>query len=166
MKNTIYTYPERVIGNIQARDYTSIFYGGLEEIVREKSDMFEYVEVFDDEHIETLAYELYADENQGDTILAANQEVFLWSMPYNSDVLFELQGFYRRFLTKELNIGNGDTRANDLEQVLSDIDDYVELQNSEKRVFKVPKSTRLTDFVSVVDSYRIQNTVTSLDEDE
>lgn len=164
MKNTVYTYPERVVGDIQARDYTAVYYGGLKDVIEERSDMFEFTEVYDDEHIENLAYELYGDENQGDTILASNLEVFLWSMPYNSEVLYEVQNFYKEFLTKELNIVSGDSRDIGLEALLKDISDYVEKQNSEKRVFKVPKSNRLTDIISVIDSYRIQNTVLDLQE--
>jgi len=158
MKNTVYVYPSMIRGGYSVRDYTAINYGGLVDIFKQYPSYFEYITVGDDEKIETIAYRIYGSADYADILLAINSEVFLWSMPYNNDIIMDIQDNYANILSNELGISS-EINAEEFQQVLEYVNEEVDLTNSQKRVFLVPKISKMSSIISLISAYRDDNLV-------
>lgn len=161
MINSTYTYDRLTSSDsYSVTDFTSFYYGGLEELFNQYPDLFEYVTLDDDMKIEIVAYNRYGSENFADVILACNAEVFLWSMPYSSDVLAEVKEALQRIFITELGISSGDVRFEDFEIFLDYINDDVEDRNTKKRIFRLPIKEKMSDVMNLIGAYRNQNHMT------
>lgn len=161
MYNKCYLYEEKVSeDSYKLRDYTSYYYGGLTQEFNRNPDWFFYLDVDDNLKIEQIAYKVYGSENYSDVILACNQEVFLWSMPYSTDILQEQKEALNKIFATELGIGVGDARFEDFQVFLDYIDEDVERRNSKKRKFRLPKKDNIDDIMNLISIYRKNNKIT------
>lgn len=165
MNNTVYTY-DRITSDesYRLRDFTSYYYGGLQALFDQYPQYFEYVDVDDNLKIEVLAYTRYGAPDFADVILACNSEVFLWSMPYNTDVLIEQKEALAKILVTELGINTSDPRFEDFQVFLDFIDEDVESRNTDKRTLRVPKVRNMSDVVNLIKTYRRANKIDQYEE--
>ena len=167
MHNNSYIYDTRTTKeSFSVTDYTSYYYGGLTAVLNQYPDLFEYITINDDTKLEVISYKKYGSENYADVILACNEEVFLWSVPYSSDVLIEVQEARKRIFVSELGIKRDDARFEDFEFFIDTINDDVEQENTKKRSFRLPVKERLGDVINLISKYRRENAVTDLGEIE
>lgn len=91
MKNKVYNFDKKqgYLGDIEftVTDYFQYYHTGIEDLI--PNEMLILTERYNNERSEVLAYQLLNSENLADTILAINNDVFLWDSPYDND-MFEL----------------------------------------------------------------------------
>ena len=156
MNNTAYTYPTRKISLKTVRDYTAVYYGGLSDIFDQYPDYFMYYDIIDDEKLENISYKLYGSEDYADIILAINNEVFLWGLPYGSDIIYDQQDTYVSLLEASLNVYSSGN--SDFEAIAEEIGVTLDQENSSKRIYKVPKSKSINNVITLINNYRDENT--------
>lgn len=155
MTNAVYKYSQLETNLKTHRDYTSVYYGGLFELLQNYKSYFMNYSVADDEKIENISYALYGSENYADVILLVNNEVFLWGLPYNSDVLYEQTETMEKFLRNQLNMSS---ESVDFEDIMEQYKLELESTNSIKRTFRVPKPESMNDVLRIINKYRTNYT--------
>jgi len=165
MNNTVYTY-DRITSkdSLSVTDYTSFYYGGLDDLFNQYPEYFEYISLNDSIKMEGISWRRYNNENFADVLLACNQEVFLWSMPYGNDTLIEIKEALQRIFQNELGISTGDARFEEFTAFLNFIDDDVEDRNTQKRLLRVPIENKMSDVVNLISNYRTDNKVDNIEE--
>lgn len=160
MKNSVYKFDKRIVNNIEVTDYTSVYYGKLLELFKQFPDFFMTYTADIDDKLENISYNLYGSENYADIILAANSNTFLWNMTYNNDVVLEHVSSLQRIIIKELNIDENSSQA--IIDVFNKIEDDINDLNSRRRELTVVKPEKLNSLLSMIDTYREDNTVTDI----
>jgi len=168
MKNSVFTYDRREIDGYNVTDYTSYYYGGLLELFKQFPDYFSLYSIEVDQKIEEISYELYGSVDYADIILAANNNVFLWSSPYNSDITYDQTIALTGIISKELDYNElqdgSEARAN-LERVIDNIGNKVNTENTNRKSITVPKPKKLNTLLAIINNYRKDNRML-LDEPE
>ena len=158
MFNTVYNYNSREYENFEFQDYTSIYFGDLEKTIKDYPQYFEFIEVSDDDKIENISYQRYGSENYADLILACNTENFLWSTPYNQDVMLDYLDSIMNMINVSLNI---EVKSDDISQDYLDlkesIHNNIENENSQKRKFRVPKVEYISNVINIINNYKSQH---------
>ncbi len=162
MNNTVYNFPTRVVGGYTARDYTAIQYQGIPELLRQYPQYFTAINLADDDKIENIAYKMYGSEDYADVILACNEENFLWSMPYNSDLLLTQEESWTTWVSWETNVTPSEPAY---ETLRAKIAANLDQTNSEKRKFIMPKPEKMNDVITLIEILRSENTVADLDKE-
>lgn len=92
MKQKIYNFKKKkgFIGNVEyeVSDYFQFYHTGIETIIPD--NMLVITQRHNNERSEVLAYELLDSANLSDTILALNNDVYLWDSPYDNDMFEEM----------------------------------------------------------------------------
>jgi len=158
MKNSLYKYDRRVIDGLNVTDYTSIYYGKMLELFKSKPDYFMTYEMQMDEKLEGISYKLYKSENYADIILAANNDVFLWNMFYNSDIIMDQVSSLHTIIKKELDLNA--TLTEDALSIFDNISVTIEDINSKRKSITVPKPEKLNALISLIDKNREDNRIT------
>jgi len=158
MKNTLYKYDRRIVDNLDVTDYTSVYYGKMLELFKSMPDYFMTYEMQMDEKLEGISYKLYKSENYADIILAANNDVFLWSMFYNSDIIMDQADNLHTIIRKELDLNA--TLTEDVLSVFNTISVTIEDINSKRKSITVPKPEKLNALISLIDKNREDNRIT------
>ena len=153
MTNTVFTFNTFQRDNRTVRDYTSFYFNEFENFLNAYNDYFEIVEVSENEKIEKLSYDLYGNENYADLILAINNENFLWSCPYDQDVIMNITDSVLHEFASELNLESFN-ESDSYKDFENKIKDNIEELNSKKKYFKIPKKDKLTDVLSLVNQYK------------
>ena len=89
MKPKIYDFKKR-IGKFKdteftVSDYFQYYTTGLEDVI--DSDMLMITERYNNERSEVLAYVFLGSEHLSDTLLALNNDVYLWDSPYDNNMM-------------------------------------------------------------------------------
>lgn len=88
MKQKIYNFNKKdgYIGDVkyEVSDYFQFYHTGLETVIPD--DMLVITQRHNNERSEVLAYELLESADLSDTILAINNDVYLWDSPYDNDM--------------------------------------------------------------------------------
>ena len=158
MINSVYTYNTRVLDGYQVNDYTSFYYGGLIELFKQYADYFTSYEAEIDQKVEEISYELYKSVDYADFILASNNDVFLWNMSYNTDIVLDQASSLQTIIKNELN--DFAQSSEDLIDVFNNITNNTEILNTNKIVLTVPKPEKLNALLSIVETYRKNNAIT------
>jgi hypothetical protein len=158
MFNTVYNYNSKEKDGFKVQDYTSIYFGGLKDLIENNPEYFEFVDVADNEKMENISYQRYGNENYADLILACNNENFLWSMPYGENILLEQLDSVMHMINVELNI-TPDSEGIDLDYKFLETRLYnkIDKENSQKRRFRVPKIEYLTNVINLINNYKKDN---------
>ena len=153
MKNSVFTYDRRKIDGYDVTDYTSYYYGGLLELFKQFPDYFSLYSVHIDEKIENISYELYDSVDYSDVILACNNDVFLWSTPYNSDIIYEQVSSLVGLITKELDFA--ELQGNDkFAAIIERIEEKINIENTNRMTITVPTPKKISLLLSMVKDYR------------
>ncbi len=155
MENKAFIFEEREsqlnANTFQTRDYFSYYYGGIEDLVRENFNFFEFIKMNNDDKLEIIAYDRYGSENYADVIVMINKANFIWMIPYNSDIVISIADTYNDYLTLSINNSNDKNKA-------AFIDTYSErkaqIENDEKITILVPKIANIQDVISLIDGLR------------
>ena len=161
MKNSTYKYTSTLTDSdnlYEVKDYTSIYYGGLEELFKQYSDYFDTYELSMDQKIEEVSYELYKSVDYSDLILSINSDVFLWGMFYNEDIIIEKTNIIETYIRNNINRNIVDLDKK-IEEIAESISDY----NNRSKIILVPKETKLNTVLKLVSEYRKNNTVKVID---
>jgi len=161
MINSVYTYDKMIREGYEVNDYTSVYYGGLLEVFNQYPNYFTSYKINIDDKMESISYDLYGSENYADVILASNNDVFLWNMPYNTDIVLDQLESFTNIIKNELGEGNINQ---DILEVFSSIEDENNFLNSKKRDITVPKSSKLNEVLALINNYRADNDLN--DEDQ
>lgn len=154
MINSTYIFPNREVNLKTIRDYTAVYYGGLFDVIKEYPEYFMDYVLADGEKIEVVSYKLYGSENYADIILMVNNEVFLWGMPYNGDIIYEQKEAMEKFLRSKLNVSSDNE---DFNSIIDAYGEEVDEVNSQKRIYKVPRPDRMNNVLSIINTYRQEN---------
>ena len=157
MKNSVIDYKERTFKDFKFRDYTSIYFGALLTELNKYPHYFEFIDVVEDDKLENIAYQLYGSENYSDVILLCNNENFLWSFPYNQDILMEQLEALVRNLKVELNITENPNQVRDFLNLRNEIYERLDEANSRKRRMRIPKPEFLADILGIIANYKNTN---------
>ena len=158
MFNSVYNYNSREKDGYKVQDYTSIYFGGLKDLIENYPDYFEFVDINDNEKMENISYQRYGNENYADLIIACNTENFLWSMPYDQDILLDQLEAIMNMINVELNVTPDSEGINlDYKVLETTIYNRIESKNSEKRRFRVPKVEYLTNVINLINNYKKDN---------
>jgi len=156
MKNNIYKYDRRQIDGYDVTDYTSYYYGGVIDLFKEYPSYFTLYSVDIDEKVENISYELYGSTDYADVILAANNDVFLWAAPYNSDIMYDKTIALTGLIIKELDFA--ELQGNeDFKEILNRIEEKVNLENTNRKTITVPTPKKINILLSIVKDYRANN---------
>jgi len=156
MINSIYTYDKFERDNKIVNDYTSILFNNLNELLENYDDYFMIITLNVNEKMENLSYKLYGSENYADLILACNDENFLWSSPYDQDILLEhIDNIFEEY-TSYLNVKTFDTEKS-YRDFKYQIQEEIDNANSSKSSFKVPKPEYLSDVLNIINNYKLEN---------
>jgi hypothetical protein len=153
MINSVFTFNNLQRENKIVRDYTGYYFNELENFLKAYDDYFEIIDVDENTKIEKLSYDLYGDENYADLILAVNNENFLWSSPYDQDVILNTSESILRKFANELNLETFD-ETESYRDFADKVKEEIENQNSHKKYFKVPKKDKLMDVLSLISTYK------------
>ena len=89
MKPKIYDFNKKVgkfnETEFTVADYFQYYTTGLENVI--DSEMLMVTERHDNERSEVLSYVFLGSENLADTLLALNNDVFLWDSPYDNNMM-------------------------------------------------------------------------------
>ena len=165
MKNSVFTYDRREIGGYDVTDYTSYYYGGIVELFKQFPNYFSLYSIEVDQKIEEISYELYGSVDYADIILAANNNVFLWSSPYNSDITYDQTQALTGIIIKELDFGEYQDNTTNLGKIIDAIGNRVNTENTNRKTITVPTPKKLNTLLAMVNDYRKNNRML-LDEPE
>ena len=88
MRQKIYNFDKKIgsLGDIkfEVSDYFQYYHTGIEELIVD--DMLYITDRNNNERSEVLAYEFFESADLSDTILALNNDVYLWDTPYDNDM--------------------------------------------------------------------------------
>jgi len=162
MKNTVYNFNtiQTVDGKI-LRDFTSVYYGGLTELLSNYPEYFDFIDVGTNEKMENVSYDLYGSVDYADVILACNEENFLWCMPYGNEVVIQHSENIRDYIDRNTNF----LQPLDAAVEFSSIFEEVDYNNSQKRKFRVPYPEKINAIISLIENYRRQNSEENWDLD-
>jgi len=158
MENSVFKYTRRIEKDFDVTDYTTVYYGKLLELYQNYPTFFTSYEMKIDQKMEEISYELYGSVDYADLILSANNDVFLWGMSYNTDIVIDQSDALKIIIRNELNIPNEGVTESLLE-VFDIIENNVDLSNSRRRTITVPKPEKLNTILSLVDDYRTENSI-------
>jgi len=156
MKNNIYKYDRREIGGFDVTDYTSYYYGGVLDLFKQYPTYFTLYSVDIDEKVENISYDLYGSTDFADVILAANNNVFLWSSPYNSEIMYEKTVALTGLITKELDFAELQGNEN-FKDIIERIEEKINLENTNRKTITVPTPKKINILLSIVKDYRAEN---------
>ena len=142
MKQKIYNFNKKVgkIGEVeyQVSDYFQFYHTGLETIIPD--DMLMLTQRFNNVRSEVLAYQFLESENLSDTILAINNDVYLWDSPYDNDMYEESVDMFFEYIKKT----HKTTVSSDLEiRFLEIAREHVEIDDNMLRNVIIPKKENL-----------------------
>jgi hypothetical protein len=140
----------------EVTDYTSVYFGDLPQTLDQYPQFFDFIDITTDEKIENVAYQLYGSENYADLILACNEENFLWSSPYNQDIILDQSQAYYESIRYELNLDENDTLPM-LAELKAAFTEKLDNINSTKKRFRVPKPESLTEVITIINDYKSKN---------
>jgi ribosome-interacting GTPase 1 len=155
MINTVFTYDKMIRNGKIVPDYTSYWFTNLKDYLENYDNYFTIVSIPENEKIENLAYKLFGSENYADLILAINDENFLWSSPYNQDVLNKMSDAVLLEFLNQLNLDSFNENLSYLD-FKQKIEESIDNTNSQKKYFKVPKPENLSDVISLINNYKQQ----------
>lgn len=162
MQNTLYTYDRRIVNDIDVTDFTSVYYGKMLELFESYPDYFMTYEIEIDDKLENVSYRLYGSTDYADIILAANNDVFLWNMPYSSDITIEESNLLQKLLSSELKVT--EDSSDELLDIFDSIDEGITLKNTRKRIMTVPKPDKINSLISIINRSREENRVPDITE--
>jgi len=165
MKNTVYTYDLFDRSDYRVVDYTSRYYGSISKFFKQYNNYFTVYILEDDEKLEDVSYRLYDTTDYADLILAINEDVFLWNVPYNQDINLEQSNILSKSIMNGVDtIGIDDKKRNIISEIAKD---NIERLNELKRNILVPKNEYLSTVLGLVERYRsLYNTNNILSEEE
>jgi hypothetical protein len=152
MRNSIYQFYDIKRDQKVVKDFTSVYFSNLFNILEQYDDYFMIIELGENDRLENVSYQLYGSENYADLILACNDENFIWSSPYDQDIILLLTENILDEFREEMNIDNFDNNPSYRafkEQVHLILDD----RNSKRKKFKVPKPENLGEVLNIIDNY-------------
>jgi hypothetical protein len=155
MVNTVFTFEKMIRETKLVPDYTSYYFSNLKSYLGNYDNYFTIVSVPENEKIENIAYRLYGSENYADLILAINDENFLWSPPYDQDVINHVSESVLFEFSNQLNLEDFNESLSYLE-FKQTIEEYIDNNNSKKKYFKVPRKENLTDVITLINNYKAQ----------
>lgn len=152
MDNTVYTYDTFSRYDYEVRDFTSFYYGKISTFLKQYSSYFDVYTLSDDEKLENVSYKLYETPDYADLILAINEDVFLWNIPYNDDINKEREIILTKVLSNSLDlVGVEEYRKVYTEQLAREM---IEDSDRYKREILVPKNEFLSVVVGLVEKYK------------
>jgi hypothetical protein len=134
-------------------DYTSILFTNLKTYLENYDNYFTIISVPENEKIENIAYRLFGSENYADLILAINNENFLWSSPYDQDVIEHITDSVLHEFSNQLNLDDFNENLSYL-AFREKVEETIDNNNSKKKYFKVPKKENITDVISLINNYK------------
>jgi ribosome-interacting GTPase 1 len=156
MKNSLINFEFKEYDTINGikvlQDYTSKYFGGLQEIFRDNSEYFTYINIENDEKLENIAYFLYGNENYADIIMLVNEMDMIWGTPYNQDILLDYNDVIMNYFYEELNI-----EPENLTALQARILDHLDLANSKKRTIRIPKIEFLPNVIKLIKNFIEEN---------
>jgi len=154
MKNTVYTYDTFERYNYEVTDYTSIYYGNISEYLKQYSEYFMSYKLKDDEKLENVSYSFYQTTDYADLILAINQDVFLWNVPYNQDINIDRAEILAKSLLNASDLINMNT--NEKDRIINMATISIDESNELKRHILIPKPDYISTIISLVENYKKQ----------
>jgi len=136
------------------KDYSSYYYGNVRNIIQDNFNLFEFIEISDNERLENICYNMYNSEDYSDLLVMINEANFLWMIPYDIDIQLSIAESYKAYLTKSLN-NSGDEDKKEFIEEYSKNKSFKE--NSQKRKIIVPKAESIQDVESLLSEYRKGN---------
>ncbi len=88
-KTERYLVHENIGELLTVSDYWQWYTTGIEDLVK-KDDGFIITKRYDNERSEVLAYNFYENESVADVIVLSNNDNFLWDVPGDYDLLFDI----------------------------------------------------------------------------
>jgi hypothetical protein len=155
MVNSVFTFDKMIREGKIIPDYTSYWFSDLKTYLENYDNYFLIISLAENEKMENVAYKLYGSENYADLILAINDENFLWSSPYDQDVLNQLNDSILFEFSNQLNLDSFNEGLSYID-FKNKIEEAIDDNNSQKKYFKVPKPENLSDVISLINNYKQQ----------
>jgi len=152
MINKVYTYDTFDRYDYNVKDYTSRYYGYLSKYLQQYPEYFFSYSVEDDEKMENISYKFYKSVDYADLVLAINEDVFLWNVPYNQDVNNNQAELLTKILLNSADLlGINTVEKEKIEKLAKD---GIEEGNSLKRNILLPRPEYLSTVLSLIEKYR------------
>lgn len=152
MNNSVYTYERMNVLDYNVVDFTSYYYGSISRFLKQYSNFFEVYTLHDDEKLEEISYRFYETTDYADLILAINEDVFLWNVPYNEDINIERYEILRRVLSNNTDIAGSLESKQERIDILSR--GMIEDSEKLKRNILIPKNEYISNIIGLVEKYR------------
>lgn len=150
MKNTILNYNTISSAQFTSRDYNSKKFKQILDLPElTDSDFVEHVELFDNQTIEQISYNLYGSANFWDILILINNRDPLFGMSYEFDIIEdEAQTLVTNYINEYSGSHETETFTKLKELVLNDKVDL----NEEKRTIKIIRPDKLGEFIKILNS--------------
>lgn len=152
MTNTVYIFDKMIRDDYEVRDFTNYYYGNISNFFRQYSELFEPYTLEDDEKMENVSYKLYGTTDYADLIVAVNQDVLLWNVPYNQDINKDRIDILFKLISNSIDSIGSEERKNKKAYILAE--ELIEEQDNLKRNIIVPKKDQISTVVGLIERYR------------
>ncbi len=158
MKQKIYNFKKRdgYIGDVKysVSDYFNFYHTGIEKLIPD--DMLMITERYNNERSEVLAYEFLGNENLSDTLLAINNDVYLWDSPYDNDMFEESVDVIYNYIKK---VHKSDVDADTDAKFLEVAREHVNIDDSMLRNVIIPKKEQVQKINRIIKDKLKENEV-------
>ena len=102
MQSTVYKFSPKfgILDNkiFNVRDYFEYYTTGVESIIKDNPEFFKFTTRKNTERPEQIMYDLFNDENLGDTFIAINNQNYLWATPFDLDSFHDTVEFRMNYI--------------------------------------------------------------------
>ncbi len=149
----VYNFNKKIgqLGDIKFSipDYFQWYTTGFESLISD--DMLLITERYNNERSEVLAYKLLDNEHLSDTLIALNNDNYMWDSPYDSDMFEVSVDMVFKYIEK-INKTKMNRHQNDKFQEISR--DIVTLDDEELRYIIIPRKEYIQKISRIFKNYK------------